>query len=604
MPKKAGRKVKKKKKDKATLAAEAEEARVAAEFEAARVAAEEAAAAEEERLEQIRLAKVAAELEKARAEREAREQAERQAQLANEHEVQRRNAARARLAAHRTHFDVTVVEAKLWYDHPWHVYCAVTATPGPPEPASTSTLSGATTHPVWGEGRGDELEPGTDGDHPSASGETLRFECGSAFRAAIVPSVKVELCGLVEGVICAAEFSLADHCTRSFVDPETEARAAEQQARAEKRALRHAEREAELKAQALAKAEAEAEAEAVDEPDESASQEGVEEGVCAPGKVPPLPMAKGKGKKKKKSRKLTSQGSVKSTKSAKSNASSVKSAKSANSAVSKKGSNTSRSTGTKTSAKSQRSGASARSATRSDAETYSSQDSMDSLDSFDSDASDASDAASTISRSSRGVSASPVTFEGLGESSLASLFVSPLVCLCILSLTLRGFQRHLFLVVEAIPGLAAELATEAPTPHRRRAAEARQLHGMEAAEARQLHGMGAAEARHLAVEVIHHVCLPTYLWQCVPLVVWVACGSDRVYTVDCVGKAASPVPGGRGASPFSKPKKKTKKGGHRRGKGGFDLWVPGNWLDEVRSTLSAQLIRVTLSISWILQQRR
>ena len=34
-------------------------------------------------------------------------------------------------ATHREHFDVSVVEAKLWGHHPWHVFCQAFATPGP-----------------------------------------------------------------------------------------------------------------------------------------------------------------------------------------------------------------------------------------------------------------------------------------------------------------------------------------------------------------------------------------------------------------------------------------------------------------------------------------
>ena len=99
-------------------------------------------------------------------------------------EKRRYAAAKARLHAHREHFELTVVEAKIWRHHPWHTYCAVSIVPGPIEPTFTSILCGTGPHPVWGAQHG--ATESTVGDIAAQCGETLRFECGAAFRAGIV----------------------------------------------------------------------------------------------------------------------------------------------------------------------------------------------------------------------------------------------------------------------------------------------------------------------------------------------------------------------------------------------------------------------------------
>jgi hypothetical protein len=140
--------------------------------------------------------------------------------------------------------------------------------------------------------------------------------------SAIVPSVSVEVCDAARGVIGASSFSLLPHCRRDFVDPETKARVAAEQARAEAKAIKTAKREAALKAKAAAKATAKAAAAAAAADEASAA----EKEESAPGSPPGTSGSK-QAKKKKKTKKgkgvgsgrtLSSQGSAQSAQSARS----------------------------------------------------------------------------------------------------------------------------------------------------------------------------------------------------------------------------------------------------------------------------------------------
>ena len=130
----------------------------------------------------------------------------------------RRRAARERLRAHREHIAVTVVEAKLWRSHPFHVSCAVTCTPGEIM-HNTSTLRGACAHPVWHSRApgvtlpsrrlwaGSEMEVDALAE-PTAEGETLTFEIGNCYRMGKIPTLTVELIDGSRGTVAYATLPL------------------------------------------------------------------------------------------------------------------------------------------------------------------------------------------------------------------------------------------------------------------------------------------------------------------------------------------------------------------------------------------------------------
>eukprot|EP01046_Picozoa_sp_COSAG06_P069635 COSAG06_NODE_19082_length_854_cov_1.242384_1_plen_171_part_10 len=134
----------------AAALAEAEEQRRKAEEEQERARLEEEAkiAAEMARLEEIRAAEVAARKKKEKMQRVHKGMLAWARAMRDDEDQVRRRAARDRLRAHRQHITVTVVEAKLWGSHPFHVNCAVTCTPSEVT-RTTSTLRGACSHPVW-----------------------------------------------------------------------------------------------------------------------------------------------------------------------------------------------------------------------------------------------------------------------------------------------------------------------------------------------------------------------------------------------------------------------------------------------------------------------
>ena len=212
--------------EKARAAEEAalEEARLAAEaeIEAARLAAEEAIAAEVARQEAERRAKEEAE-RKAKELQARKRQALQWAAAQNaDKEAQRRKAARARLRSHREGLTVTVVEAKLWKSHPFHVSCTVTMSPTE-HTKTTTTLAGACSHPVWGlPASGAPVEPQPDPlAEPTAPGERLFFECGSAYRRGMVPTLTIEVCDDARGTVGYASLPLQDVARRRFLDFET-----------------------------------------------------------------------------------------------------------------------------------------------------------------------------------------------------------------------------------------------------------------------------------------------------------------------------------------------------------------------------------------------
>ena len=224
----------------AAALAEAEAIRLKAEEEQERARLEEeaAVAAEMARLEEIRAAEVAAQKKREKRQRVRKGMMAWAQHMRMDEDQVRRRAARERLRAHRQRISVTVVEAKLWESHPFHVSCAVTCTPGEIT-RTTSTLHGACAHPVWhsrapgvtlparrlwagAEMEGDPLA------EPTAEGETLTFEIGDSFRMGIIPTLTIEVMDGSRGTVAYATLPLSTPSVqrRHFLDPETAARRA------------------------------------------------------------------------------------------------------------------------------------------------------------------------------------------------------------------------------------------------------------------------------------------------------------------------------------------------------------------------------------------
>ena len=210
-------------------------------------------AAEMARLEEIRAAEVAAQRKKERMRKVRRGMmAWARAQLTDA-DAMRRQAARVRLCEHRQQITVTVVEAKLWECHPFHVSASITITPGETTRNST-TLHGGGSHPVWHSrapgvtlpARSLALGSAADADpsqEPTADGETMTFATGDAYRTGAVPTLTIELLDAARGTVVYASLPLdaPGIQQRHFLDTETAAKSTAQGENDRREAAREAE---------------------------------------------------------------------------------------------------------------------------------------------------------------------------------------------------------------------------------------------------------------------------------------------------------------------------------------------------------------------------
>ena len=260
--KKSKKQLKKEKKAAAAAAAaalaEAERLRAEAEAEQEKIRLEEEAkvAAEMARLEEIRAAELAIKRKKERMRKVKRGMLAWARAQRTDADAMRRQAARVRLREHREQITVTVVEAKLWESHPFHVSAAVTITPGETT-RNTTTLHGGCSHPVWHSrapgvtlpSRSLALGSPADADamqEPTAEGETMSFEIGHAYRLGAVPTLTIELLDAARGTVAYASLPLDTPGVqrRHFLDTETAAKTTAQGENDRREAAREAEKAA------------------------------------------------------------------------------------------------------------------------------------------------------------------------------------------------------------------------------------------------------------------------------------------------------------------------------------------------------------------------